>query len=122
MPDVVLTVDDSVTIRRMLRLALEGQGFEVIEAGDGVEGLRQLEESRVRLIITDLNMPNMDGVEFIKQARAIDDHKFTPILVLTTESEDYRQTVRDAGATGWLSKPFEPEALMSAIRKVVPRD
>ena len=115
----ILTVDDSRTIRDMLRLALEPAGFEVIQAEDGVHGLEVLEQHVADVIITDINMPRMDGFGFIEGVRGIERHRSTPILVLTTESDDAKKArARQAGATGWIIKPFNPEKLVAAIRRV----
>ena len=117
----VLIVDDSASMRQMLRFTLQKAGFNVTEGADGKEGLRQLPLSRPDLIITDLNMPNMDGLDFIRGVRAQANFKFTPILMLTTESEDtMKQAGKSAGATGWIVKPFQPERLLQVIARVVP--
>lgn len=114
-----LTVDDSKTIREMVSFTLSGAGFEIIEAEDGQDALRVLEGQDVNLIITDLNMPNMDGLELMRQLRAQDKFKFTPILMLTTEGDDTKkQQGKDAGATGWIVKPFNPEKLVQVVNKV----
>jgi two-component system, chemotaxis family, chemotaxis protein CheY len=116
----VLVIDDSVTIRQMVTFTLTEAGFEPIESTNGQEGLEQLKGHPVDLIITDLNMPVMDGLTFIRAARSIEDYKFTPILVLTTESQEEVKTKgKAAGATGWLVKPFNPETLLRVIAKVV---
>ena len=117
----VLTVDDSRTIRNMLLVTLNNAGFETIQAEDGVEGLEVLEESNPDVIVTDINMPRMDGYEVIRQLRSNPMHKTTPILVLTTESDtEKRQLARQAGATGWMVKPFDPDRLIATVRKVAP--
>jgi len=115
----ILTVDDSRTIRDMLRLALHEAGFDVVEAVDGVHGLEMLEQHGADVIITDINMPRMDGFGFIEAVRGSTPHRATPILVLTTESTpDKKARARNAGATGWIVKPFHPEKLVEAIRRV----
>lgn len=115
----ILTVDDSRTIRDMLRLALCAAGFDVVEAVDGVHGLEMLEQHGADVIITDINMPRMDGFGFIEAVRGSTPHRATPILVLTTESTpDKKARARNAGATGWIVKPFHPEKLVEAIRRV----
>lgn len=115
----ILTVDDSRTMRDMLRLALRDAGFDVVEAVDGVHGLEMLAEHGADVIITDINMPRMDGFGFIEAVRGSTPHRATPILVLTTESTpDKKARARDAGATGWIVKPFHPEKLVEAIRRV----
>jgi two-component system chemotaxis response regulator CheY len=105
----------------MLKLTLVGAGFEVLQAVDGRDGVDMLDKEQVDLVITDINMPKMDGYEVIRHLRAKAAHKNTPILVLTTESEtDKRKLARDAGATGWMVKPFDPEQLIATINKVAP--
>jgi len=117
----ILTIDDSKTIRDMLMLTLSDAGFDVLQAVDGQDGLDVLGDDRVDVIITDINMPRMDGYEVIRQLRKNSVHKATPILVLTTESDvEKRNLARDAGATGWMVKPFDPERLIATVRKVAP--
>lgn len=116
----VLTVDDSRTILAMLHHTLSSAGFEVLQAEDGQKGLDVLENEAVDIVITDINMPVMDGIEFIKNVRSTGSHQSLPILILTTEtSQDKRDLGRDAGGTGWIVKPFDPEKLISVIRRVV---
>ena len=115
----ILTIDDSKTMRDMLMLTLVDAGFDVIQAVDGKDGIDMLERENVDLVITDINMPRMDGYEVVRQLRARPEHKTTPILVLTTESEAEKKNIaRAAGATGWLVKPFDPERLIATVRKV----
>jgi two-component system chemotaxis response regulator CheY len=115
----ILTIDDSKTMRDMLMLTLADAGFDVIQAVDGKDGIDMLERENVDVVITDINMPRMDGYEVVRQLRARPEHKTTPILVLTTESEvDKKNIAREAGATGWLVKPFDPERLVATVRKV----
>ncbi|HUI13172.1 MAG TPA: response regulator [Xanthobacteraceae bacterium] len=117
----ILTIDDSKTMRDMLMLTLAEAGFDVLQAVDGQDGLDVLVNERVDVVITDINMPRMDGYEVIRQLRSKPEHKDTPILVLTTESEaDKRNLAREAGATGWMVKPFDPDRLVETVRKVVP--
>lgn len=119
MSKVILTVDDSRTMRDMLKLALTDARFTVLQAIDGVHGLEVLEGSRPDVIITDINMPNLDGFGFIEGVRRSDRHAATPILVLTTESDqEKKQRARQAGATGWIVKPFDPVKLIDAVRRV----
>ena len=119
MVHTILTVDDSRTMRDMLRMALAGAGFNVIEAVDGAHGLEVLNAHRPDVIITDINMPRLDGFGFIEQVRQDRAHRPTPILVLTTESDpSKKQRARSAGATGWIIKPFNPDKLVEAIRRV----
>jgi two-component system chemotaxis response regulator CheY len=117
----ILTIDDSKTMRDMLMLTLAEAGFDVLQAVDGQDGLDVLVNERVDVVITDINMPRMDGYEVIRQLRSNPDHKSTPILVLTTESElEKRNLARQAGATGWMVKPFDPDRLIETVRKVAP--
>jgi two-component system chemotaxis response regulator CheY len=116
----VLTIDESKTIRDMLMLTLADAGFEVLQAVDGQDGLDVLSKQPVDVVITDINMPRMDGYEVIRQMRRNSAHKTIPILVLTTESEtDKKNLAREAGATGWMVKPFDPDRLIATINKVV---
>lgn len=116
----VLTVDDSRTILAMLHHTLSNAGFEVLQAEDGKQGLDVLRNETVDVVITDINMPVMDGIEFIKNVRATGNHQSLPILILTTEtSQDKRDQGKAAGGTGWIVKPFDPEKLISVIHRVV---
>lgn len=117
----ILTIDDSKTMRDMLMLTLAEAGFDVLQAVDGQDGLDVLVNERVDVVITDINMPRMDGYEVIRQLRRKPEHKSTPILVLTTESESEKKNLaREVGATGWLVKPFDPDRLIETVRKVAP--
>ena len=119
MSKTILTVDDSRTMRDMLRLALLEVGFQVLQAEDGVHGLEMLEGQLPDVIVTDINMPRLDGYGFIEGVRADARCRAIPILVLTTESSaEKKMRARDAGATGWIVKPFSPEKLVDAIRRV----
>lgn len=115
----VLAIDDSRTMRDLLRLSLTESGFSIMLAEDGVDGLEKLEEADPDVVITDINMPNLDGFGVIEGVRARESHSHVPILVLTTESSDaMKMRARNAGATGWIVKPFDDQALASAIRRV----
>ncbi|WP_269586084.1 response regulator [Roseibium sp. Sym1] len=117
----VLTVDDSKTMRDMVRFTLSGVGFDVVEAQDGVQALSLLDSTKVDLIITDINMPNMDGVTLVKRVRGGSNHRGVPILVLTTEGGDAKKAEgKAAGATGWIVKPFTPDKLVQVVNKVCP--
>jgi two-component system chemotaxis response regulator CheY len=117
----ILTIDDSKTMRDMLMLTLAEAGFDVLQAVDGQDGLDVLGDKQVDVIITDINMPKMDGYEVIRRLRQDPNHKSTPILVLTTESEaEKKNLAREAGATGWMVKPFDPDRLIATVRKVAP--
>ena len=119
MPKVVLTVDDSASARQMVRFTLEDAGYAVVEARDGRDALSKVPVP-LHLVVTDLNMPNMDGIQLIRELRARADCKGVPILMLTTESQDTKkQEGRAAGATGWIVKPFQPEKLVAVVRKLV---
>ena len=117
---LILTVDDSSTMRQMITFTLKGAGFDVLEAGDGVEALGVATGKKLDLIITDVNMPRMDGITLVQRLRALPQFKFTPILVLTTESDaSMKQKGKEAGATGWIVKPFSPEKLLDVVNKVI---
>lgn len=119
MNKTVLTVDDSRTMREMLRFALTDAGYEVVQAEDGVHGLEVLESIAPAAIVTDINMPRMDGFGFIEGVRASEKHRAIPILVLTTESDvEKKNRARRAGATGWIVKPFNSAKLVEALRRV----
>jgi two-component system chemotaxis response regulator CheY len=116
----IMVVDDSVTIRQVASLSLREGGYEVIEAVDGRDALDKLRTRRVDLLLTDLYMPRMNGIELAKEVRASVVNRFTPILVLTTESKDALKTEgKAAGVTGWFVKPFEPGQLLKVIRKLL---
>ena len=121
MSKTILTVDDSVSMRMLLKNALTAQGFQVEGANDGVHGLERMHELAPDLLITDINMPRMDGFELIEAVRALPQFRGTPILVLSTEfSDDKKARARSAGATGWITKPFDAVKLAAAVRKVCP--
>ena len=121
MPRTALVVDDSLTMRQMVSFTLKQAGFGVLEAGDGQDALEQLDAAHVDLLVTDLNMPRVDGIAFIRALRGRKASKYTPVLMLTTESqESKRQEGRAAGATAWLVKPFHPDKLLAVIAKVLP--
>jgi two-component system chemotaxis response regulator CheY len=121
MTKTALTVDDSRTMREMVSFTLKGIGFAVKEAEDGVQAMKLINVDKFDLIITDLNMPNMDGLQLIKEIRARAATKFVPILMLTTESDDSKKSEgKNSGATGWLVKPFNPEKLIQVVQKVCP--
>jgi two-component system, chemotaxis family, chemotaxis protein CheY len=116
----ILTADDSTSMRQMVSFTLKGAGYEVVEAVDGVEALEIAKTRAFDLVVTDVNMPNMDGISLIKELRKLPDFKFTPILMLTTESaSEKKQEGKEAGATGWIVKPFDPEQLLGTIKKVL---
>lgn len=116
----VLTVDDSPSIRQMVSFTLKGAGYEVTEAADGNEGLEKARATPAQLVLTDQNMPGMDGLALVKSLRALPQYARTPILMLTTESsEQMKAQGRAAGATGWLVKPFDPKKLLDVVQKVI---
>lgn len=116
----ILAVDDSASMRQMVSFTLKGAGYNVVEAVDGVDALNKAKAQAFDCIVTDVNMPNKDGITLIKELRALPDYKFTPMLMLTTESGmDKKQQGKDAGATGWIVKPFNPDQLLKTIKKVM---
>jgi len=120
MPGVILTVDDSASMRQMVRFTLQGAGYEVVQAVDGVEALEYAKSNTAALVITDVNMPRMDGLTLVRELRNLPNYKFVPLLVLTTESSpDVKTLGRQAGATGWIVKPFTPEQLLATVTRVM---
>jgi len=120
MAKTVLIVDDSATIRQVVSIALRGAGYEVIEGSDGVDALSKLHGQKIHLIISDVNMPNMDGITFVKEVKKLPDYKFTPIIMLTTESqENKKQEGQKAGAKAWVVKPFLPPQMLQAVSMLV---
>lgn len=120
MPKTIMTVDDSASVREMVSFTLKEAGYEVIEAADGDEALNKLQNQAVDMLITDLNMPKVDGIDLIKKVREMNDLKFIPVIMLTTESQQEKKTAgKAAGATGWIVKPFKPEQLTSVVKKVL---
>jgi len=120
MAKTVLAVDDSASIRQMVSFTLKSAGYDVVEAVDGMDGLEKAKARGVNLVLTDQNMPRMDGLTLIKSLRAMPQYAATPILMLTTESSDAMKSQgRAAGATGWLVKPFDPQKLIEVVRKVI---
>lgn len=120
MSKTILIADDSESIRELLEMTLVKEGYQVIKTEDGAVALSQLNGQNIDLIITDLNMPNMDGIELIRQVRKTDRYSMTPVIFLTTESQaGKKEEARLAGATGWIVKPFMPEKLLSVVQKVI---
>ncbi len=116
----ILAVDDSVSMRQMVTFTLKSAGHEVVEAADGQEALDKARGGKVDLVVTDVNMPRMDGITLVKELRKLPDYRFTPILVLTTESAgDKKMAGKQAGATGWIVKPFSPEQFLNTINRVL---
>ena len=120
MGKTVMTVDDSASIRQMVSFTLKNAGYEVIEATDGKDAVDKLSGACVNMVLTDLNMPVMDGLELIRQIRSGGSNKFVPIIMLTTESQDTKKKEgKTAGATGWIVKPFKPQQLLAVVKKVL---
>jgi two-component system chemotaxis response regulator CheY len=116
----ILVVDDSAAVRQVVTIALKGAGYDVIEGCDGRDALTKLTGQKVHLIISDVNMPNMDGISFVKAVKLLPNYKFTPIIMLTTESQEARkQEGQAAGAKAWVVKPFKPEQMLAAVAKLV---
>jgi two-component system chemotaxis response regulator CheY len=116
----ILAVDDSPSMRQLVKLTLGGAGYEVMEAGDGAEGLSKARTTPVDLVVTDLNMPVLDGLGFIRELRKLPAYRGIPILFLTTESNaEMKKQAKDAGATGWITKPFQQVQLVSIVKKVL---
>lgn len=116
----ILAVDDSASMRQMVSFTLKGAGYTVVEAVDGLDALNKAKSQAFDCVVTDVNMPNKDGISLIKDLRALPNYKFTPMLMLTTESGvDKKQQGKDAGATGWIVKPFNPDQLLKTIKKVL---
>ena len=121
MAKTILIVDDSAVMRQMVSHTLRGAGFEVIQGVNGADALRVAAGATVHLVVTDFNMPVMGGVDLIQKLRAMPKFRFTPILLLTTETEESRKSqARAAGATGWVTKPFDPERLVRLVNQLVP--
>ena len=120
MAKTILVVDDSASIRQVVGIALKGAGYEVVEACDGKDAMGKLDGRKIHLIISDVNMPNMDGISLVKQVKANPTYKLTPIIMLTTESGDSKkQEGQAAGAKAWVVKPFQPAQMLSAVSKLV---
>lgn len=115
----ILVVDDSASVRQVVSMTLKNAGHQVVEAVDGRDALKKLDAHRFNLVISDVNMPNMDGISFIKEMKKKSDYRFTPVLMLTTESEESKKAEgKAAGAKAWLVKPFKPDVLLSAVSKL----
>ena len=120
MAGVILAVDDSASMRQMVNFTLKGAGYEVVQAVDGIEALEYARLHSVDLVLTDVNMPRMDGITLVKELRALPSYRYTPMLVLTTESsQDKKMQGKQAGATGWIIKPFNPDQLLATIARVL---
>lgn len=120
MAHTVLIVDDSASMRQMVSFTLKDAGYDVIVAGNGKEALTKVGSAKISMVVTDLNMPEMDGIQLIKQLRTMPGYKFIPIVMLTTESQDAKKLAgKQAGASGWIVKPFQPDHLLDTIKKFV---
>ena len=120
MAKTILVVDDSASLRQVVSIALKGGGYDVIEACDGKDGLTKLNGQKIHLIISDVNMPNMDGLSFVKAAKQKPEYKFTPVIMLTTEAGDaMKQQGQAAGAKAWVVKPFQPAQMLTAVSKLI---
>lgn len=116
----IMTIDDSASLRQMVSLTLESAGYDVIEASDGRDALAKLAGRDFHLFLTDLNMPGLDGIELTKRLRSMAEYKFTPIILLTTESQQEKKMQgKAAGATGWIVKPFQPNDLLATVKRVL---
>jgi two-component system chemotaxis response regulator CheY len=120
MAKTIMIVDDSASLRQVVGIALKGAGYDVIEGADGADALKKLTGQKVHLIISDVNMPNMDGITFVKSVKQLSAYRFTPIVMLTTESQDEKKREgQAAGAKAWMVKPFNPPQLLSVVQKLV---
>jgi two-component system, chemotaxis family, chemotaxis protein CheY len=120
MAKTIMIIDDSMSLRQVVGIALAGAGYEVIEACDGKDALGKLDGGKIHLMICDVNMPNMDGISFLKALREIANYRFTPVIMLTTEAgEDKKKEGQAAGARAWVVKPFKPEQLLLAVSKLI---
>ncbi|GAB2871968.1 response regulator [Pseudoduganella ginsengisoli] len=120
MAKTIMVVDDSASLRQVVHIALKGAGYDVVEAADGQIALNKLDAQKVNLIVCDVNMPNMDGISFVRELKQKPSHKFTPVIMLTTESqEEKKREGQAAGAKAWVVKPFRPEVLLGAVQKLV---
>ena len=120
MAKTIMIVDDSASLRQVVGIALRSAGYDVLEGCDGADALKKLTGQKVHMIISDVNMPNMDGITFVSEAKKLPAYKFTPIIMLTTESqEEKKRQAQAAGAKAWVTKPFQPEQMLSAVAKLV---
>ena len=120
MAKTIMVVDDSASLRQVVGIALKGAGYDVIEGCDGKDALAKMTGQKIHLIISDVNMPNMDGITFVKAVKQLPNYKFTPVIMLTTESqESKKEEGKAAGARAWVVKPFKPEVLLGAVAKLV---
>lgn len=120
MAKTILIVDDSSSLRQVVSISLKGAGYDIIEACDGKDALSKLNGQKIHLIISDVNMPNMDGITFVSEAKKLPAYKFTPVIMLTTESQEAKkQAGQAAGAKAWVVKPFQPAQMLAAVSKLI---
>jgi len=120
MSKTILIVDDSASIRQVVSITLKGAGYDVIEGCDGKDALSKLDGRKIHLIVSDVNMPNMDGFSFVKAAKLLPAYKFTPVIMLTTEASDaMKQQGQASGAKAWMVKPFQPAQMLNAVSKLI---
>lgn len=120
MAKTILIVDDSSSLRNVVKIALTEAGYDVIEGGDGKEGIGALDGRKVHLIISDVNMPNMDGISMVKEIKKMPNYQFTPIIMLTTEAgDDMKSQGKEAGVKAWVVKPFKPDQMLNAVSKLI---
>ncbi|HMY97514.1 MAG: response regulator [Pseudomonadales bacterium] len=116
----IMIVDDSASLRQVVGIALKGAGYEVVEACDGKDALTKLDGRKIHLIISDVNMPNMDGITFVKEVKKLPSYRFTPVIMLTTESQEGKKAEgQAAGAKAWVVKPFQPAQMLQAVSKLI---
>jgi two-component system chemotaxis response regulator CheY len=120
MAKTIMVIDDSASLRQVVGIALKGAGYDVVEAVDGSDALNKLPAQKINLVVCDVNMPVMDGITFVKEIKQLPNHKFTPVIMLTTESQEAKKKEgQAAGARAWVTKPFKPDVLLGAIQKLV---
>ena len=121
MSKTILVIDDSSSVRSVVGIALKGAGYSVIQACDGKDALAKLNGQKIHLVVSDVNMPNMDGITFVKELKKLPNYKFTPVCILTTEAEQSKmQEGKAAGAKAWIVKPFQPPKLLDVVSKLIP--
>jgi two-component system chemotaxis response regulator CheY len=120
MAKTIMIVDDSASLRQVVSIALKGAGYDIIEACDGKDALSKLNGTKIHLVISDVNMPNMDGITFLKELKKLPNYKFTPVIMLTTESQEAKKAEgQSAGAKAWVVKPFQPPTMLAAVAKLI---
>lgn len=120
MSKTIMIVDDSPSLRQVVSIALKGAGYDVVEACDGSDALGKLDGKKINLIISDVNMPKMNGIEMVKEIKQMSNYKFTPIIMLTTESQDQmKEQGKQAGVKAWVVKPFKPDQMLDAVSKLI---